>query len=317
MKKRHYYTYPPTALELSQHWFAFVTIKKTKDELNIQKSIVKQIREDFIPYSLGNITTLKSEEIKRFISGIFNEYTISLKRLSLAIPDSLAYIFVFQDIPENTRSKEAITEFIRWKVEKKLPFNFKEAIIGFQCFIDFNEKNLLAVISPANIIRQFEEIFSSLGIHVGLIVPSSFALINFYHHLLSHRNDNKEYLFINLSDYYISFFIIQGQRPILFRTKNLINKEEVRKGDYSFLIEQVRFTLLYYQNRFQKEEDLSIYLGGVSPAVRNFKSLIESTLDLKVDIITPSANKKLKVFSEESEERIYFLSSAIGAALGM
>jgi Tfp pilus assembly PilM family ATPase len=312
MKKRHYYTYPPTALELSQHWFAFVTIKKTKDELNIQKSIVKQIREDFIPYSLGNITTLKSEEIKRFISGIFNEYTISLKRLSLAIPDSLAYIFVFQDIPENTRSKEAITEFIRWKVEKKLPFNFKEAIIGFQCFIDFNEKNLLAVISPANIIRQFEEIFSSLGIHVGLIVPSSFALINFYHHLLSHRNDNKEYLFINLSDYYISFFIIQGQRPILFRTKNLINKEEVRKGDYSFLIEQVRFTLLYYQNRFQKEEDLSIYLGGVSPAVRNFKSLIESTLDLKVDIITPSANKKLKVFSEESEERIYFLSSAIG-----
>ncbi len=317
MKKRFYYTYPPAALELSQHWFGFVTLKRAKDELNIHKSIVKQIREDLIPYSLSDITTLKSEEIKRFISGIFNEYTISLKRLSLAIPDSLAYIFIFQDIPENTRSREAITEFIRWKVEKKLPFNFKEAIIGFQYFIDFNKKNLLAVISPANIIRQFEEIFSSLGIHVGLILPSSFAMVNFYHHVLSHRNDNKDYLFINLADYYISFFIIQEQRPILFRTKNLINKEEVRKGDYSFLIEQVRLTLLYYQNRFQREEDLSIYLGGVSPAVHNVKSLIESKLDLKVDIVTPSANKKLKVFSEESEERIYFLSSAIGAALGM
>lgn len=315
--KGFYHTYPPVALELSQHWLGIVAVKRNKRGLNINKCIIKQIKEGLIPLSLSSTAVLKSGEIKQLVSGIFSENTISLKRLSLAIPDSLAYIFIFQDIPENTHSREAMIELIKWRVENKLPFKIEEAIVGFQYFPSSEKKSVLAVISTANIIRQFEEIFSSLGIHIGLILPSSFAMVNFYHHILPNRNYNKDHLFINLSDYYISFFIIQGQKPILFRTKNFRKKEEVREVDYSFLIEQVRLTVLYYQDTFQREKDIVIHLGGVNPALHTFKSLMENGLHLKVDIITPSANERFKVFRKEDEERIVYLSSAIGAALGM
>lgn len=314
--KGFFYKYPPVALELSQRWAGLVKMRRNKKRLEITHYDIRQIPEGIVPISLNESGGLNIEEMRLIVYSLLKESSLSLKRLSLVIPDNLACIMILNDLTKIPRSSNELLELIKWKIEKKLPFRLQEAMIDFQLIDVPARKGLLVLAVPSRIIRRFEELFSALDIHVGLILPSSFAISNFYHQLLCRNGGSGDICFINMSEYYISFFIFQGKRPRLFRTKNFMRMDREEISSFSPLIDQARLTLLYYQDHMKKEEELTFYLGGIHPKLHEFKSLLEKELNMKIEIISPFACSQIDVVSNEKKEMLYYLASTFGAALG-
>jgi len=309
--------FPPVGLELSQRWAGLVQVRRHKGMLEIASYAIRQLTEGLIPCSLSESGELKMGEIREMLSAAIRDCSHSLKRLSLVIPDNLARIVLFNNLPKIPRSRRELLELIKWRMEKKFPFKLEEAVVDFQLLPGAKGKSLLAIAIPINFIKQFEEMFSSLGIQVGLIIPSSFALVNFYYHMLYQDGESEDRFFINMSDYYISFFIFQGEKALFFRSKNLPRGISLKDDSFALLIEQARLTLLYYQDNLKGENGLKFYLGGINPNLFQFKALLEKELLLEGEIINPSASNRLKEVSAVYERSMVNLSSALGAALGI
>ena len=285
--------------------------------LEIASYAIRQLTEGLIPRSLSKSGELKMGEISDIVSTVLKDCSLSLKRLSLVIPDNLARIVLFNNLPKIPRSRKELLELIKWRMEKKFPFKLEEAVVDFQLLPGAKGKSLLAIAVPISFIKQLEEMFSSLGIQVGLIIPSSFALANFYYNMLCQNGESEDRFFINMSDYYISFFIFQAEKALFFRSKNLPRGSNPKDDSFAPLIEQTRLTLLYYQDNLKGENGLKFYLGGINPNLFQFKALLEKELLLEGEIINPSASNRLKEISAVDERNIVHLSSALGATLGI
>lgn len=154
----------------------------------IKKSGKIEIPPLLVTPSLSVENISEPEKFKGAIKTLFNSASISGRHISVAIPDaSVKTAFLeFEDIP---KEREKITEIIKWNLKKTLPFPVDEAAVDYQITENPSGENrlykLIATVMRKTVLSQYENILKDLNFIADAIVPSSFAVYNLYHDLLS------------------------------------------------------------------------------------------------------------------------------------
>ena len=151
--------------------------------------------------------------------------------LCLVIPDEAVRIALLNvdSFPAADADRRAI---IRWKLKKNVPFDVDSAQVAFQILRQNGSVDLLVAMSRKLIAGQYQEAVESLGLHAGVLGPSTMASLN----LLG--DVNGDVLFVKKNPTSVTTSIVMGGTLRFYR--------KVALGP---LYDAVYPTLMYYQDR--------------------------------------------------------------------
>ncbi len=114
---------------------------------------------------------------KRAIEQALGSAGFSGSEIVVVIPDDAVRIALLNVDALPADSAEH-ARFVRWKLKKVVQFDVESADIAFEKLAKNGSVDLLVVLSPHAVTRQYEEMFGSLGLHAGVVTPSTPAALN-------------------------------------------------------------------------------------------------------------------------------------------
>jgi hypothetical protein len=151
------------------------------------------------------------------------------RRVALSIPDPLARIAVME-IPDPPRSSAELVEFLKFRMKKSLPFDVEHARVAFERLPGPVPTFLTGVMHEA-VVSQYEDVFTRLGFHVGLVLPASVSLLQLLRPLARRElAPGADYFFVNAERDYFSVSLVRDRDlPALTRTLGVSAEDGVAR----------------------------------------------------------------------------------------
>ena len=96
--------------------------------------------------------------------------------VAVVLPDSAARVMLldFDTLPE--RPQEA-TPLIRFRLKKLLPFDADQAAVSYQVQRSGTSVQVIAAVTQASVLEEYETVFRNAGFHPGVVLPSVLAAL--------------------------------------------------------------------------------------------------------------------------------------------
>lgn len=206
---------PGIACEISRQFFSVARLDPRRSR-RVDGFAVGNLPQGLVEPTLTEPGVRSVEELGKIIRATLSKAGVNTHRISLAIPDACARVAIhsLEALPSKREEK---TELLQWKLKKTLPYDVADSHLSFVEQPTGAGKNhvITANIHKA-VLAQFEEVFESLGIHVGFITLSTFAA----YELLALRHPDeirKSVLFLRVRSSNVSSLIIQQEAVVFYR----------------------------------------------------------------------------------------------------
>jgi type IV pilus assembly protein PilM len=220
---------PRWAVELTESHVVAIGVSTDRDKIGSRAvvdlpsgSLVADIKERNI---------LESETVRDALEKTLHAAGFLGSDVALVIPDDAVRITLLrvESLPASDAECQAI---IRWKLRKTVPFNLDAARMAYQKLGEDGGVDLVVALTCLPVIEQYEELINMLGLHAGMVSPSTVAALNL---LKDSRGDT---LFVKKNPASVTTSILMDGRLRFFR--------RVPVGD---LYDAVYPTLMYYQDK--------------------------------------------------------------------
>jgi type IV pilus assembly protein PilM len=190
--------------------------------------------------SLSERNIHQGSQMRAYLQAALTSASFKGSEICVVIPDEAVRIS-FVSAETLPKTEEEQQTFLRWKLKKTVPFDVDTAQIAFQVVGSHpNASNggktpgydVIVVLSPRNVVEEYETLLDALGIHAGFVIPSSLAALN----LLKTPSD--DVLFVKVLPDCVTTTVMQNKQIKFYR----------RVTDLS-LYESVYPTVLYYQDK--------------------------------------------------------------------
>lgn len=115
--------------------------------------------------------------LKSAFSSVRNRLNAKEEVAALILPDPVIRVFV-QHFDEFPRSQQEAAPMLRWKLKKSVPFEVEETVISYmrqpprEAGVD-----VVTALARLKIIREYESLLESAGLHPGVVLSSSLAAV--------------------------------------------------------------------------------------------------------------------------------------------
>ena len=173
--------YPPVAVEMSRSGLVLVRIKRRGRRVppQLEAHAERPLPERAMGSSIFRPNLGATEELQRRVKEAFEASGTRPGRLSLVLPDNLAKTSLLA-LPERPGSAKHLSELVRFKLRRAVPFRLEDAVLSFQVLPGegLGVTVLVAVMLRA-VVEQSERLIESVGARVGLVdlcTPNLFNL---------------------------------------------------------------------------------------------------------------------------------------------
>jgi Tfp pilus assembly PilM family ATPase len=213
--------------------------------------------------------------------------TLSLRRAALSLPDGIFRVqtLEFDELPSNRRDRDRL---VRWRLEKGAAFDVSDTVLRYQV-VPHRSKgcSVFACVAKREVISQYEDLLTGLGLEPWAVAPSSFNVLNFYGPYLELKNIPGFALAWVTEGSYTTIILEQGG-PRFYRHK------EIKAGTLADvtvrLTHELDDSLHFYlhMDRQQQSEVGHLYLAGEPAVVTSlFESLKNETI-LEIETLMPA-----------------------------
>jgi type IV pilus assembly protein PilM len=187
---------------------------------------------------------------------------------ALILPDNAMRLAVleFDNLPEKEEEKMAL---VRFRLKKTVPFEVETASVSYH--VQPGNKVLVAV-TPADVIRQYEQPFRDAGLHPGVVTPAVLALLELLpahgSYLVAHQNSGA-----------LAVLVVGSGILTLARSLELSGDspmEEIASDLYA--------TRVYVEDQAGERPD-RLYLAGFGSTSNTVSARLASELDVEVQVV--------------------------------
>lgn len=242
-----------------------------------------------------------------------------LRDCALAIPDQAARVFFlnFDEFPP--RPAEAIP-LIRWKLKKSVPFDIETSTVSYMAR-RHAEWEVLAVVSPEAIIRQYELLVESLGLKPRFVTLSTLAAMGLLPSSESESGTTagqpapSSCLLAKYSPPWLTTVIVYEGSVRLFRTvpigdgaaaAGMPDGNEPRQ-----ILEAIHPSVAYFQDNFGKPLEQA-FLCGLGEHTARIADALAGELDLPARSLWDEPNPPGSGWTRQDAERHF--SALMGIA---
>jgi type IV pilus assembly protein PilM len=173
---------------------------------------------------------------------------------ALVIPDQAARLFFlnFDTLPHS--AAEAIP-LMRWKLKKSVPFDIDSSVISYLGRRHKGQWEVIAVVSPEGIIRQYEGVAESVGLKPRFVTLSTLASLGLIPASLDEGNGeglpngNESVLLAKYSPPWFTTAIVHDGSLCLFRTLSTGNAG-TGLASLTEVLEAIYPSVAYFQDNF-------------------------------------------------------------------
>ena len=252
---------PGIACEISRQYFSVARLDPRRSH-RVDGFAVGNLPQGLVEPSLIEPGVSSIEELGKIIKTTLTKAGANTNRISLAIPDACARVAIhpLEALPSKQVEK---TELLKWKLKKTVPYDIEDAHLSFvEQPTETGQNHVITVTIHKAVLAQFEEVFESLGIHVGFITLSTFAA----YELLArqHRDEvRKSVLFMRVRSSNISSLIIQQEAVVFYRHTdfNFESPMDLMVNWSADPYEEIHPCLMYYQDKLGAAGVEQVYLA--------------------------------------------------------
>ncbi|PYR98454.1 MAG: hypothetical protein DMG12_22960 [Acidobacteria bacterium] len=211
--------------------------------------------------NIHNLETLRSN-----LKDLLSQVGFKGSEIVVIVPDDAARI-AFLTAERLSKDPEVVQTFIRWKLKKTVPFEVEQAQVAFRVLGPHHgatSVDMLIAISPRSVVEEYESLFDSLGIHAGLVLPSTLAALNLF------DVPPKDTLFLKIAPDCMTTTVFQNQRMQFYRRVTGMP-----------LYDAVYPTVMYYQDKLGGKALEQLTVCGYDSDIRSSVDELQGKLGLR------------------------------------
>jgi type IV pilus assembly protein PilM len=235
---------------------------------------------------------LRPEDVRQALAGCLESLGRSATasssphavNIALAIPDQSARVFflTFDQFP--SQPSQAVP-LIRWKLKKSVPFEIDASTVSYVAHRAAAEWEVLTVVSPADIIRQYESVPESMGLKPRFVTLSTLGALGLVSSAMESQGIGAaagSYLLAKYSPPWLTTTILHEGSVRLFRTVPIGSNGAAGLPPNSLreILETVHPSVAYFQDNFGRPLERA-YLCGLGELSGTIADSLTTELNLK------------------------------------
>lgn len=300
-------------LNIGSRYLSSVRLSLSLGKYLVKDHNILELPDGLIRPSHIDLNIKDPARLKEYIRSLVPKRKMQ-KRISLSLPDLAvkASILELEKIPKDRKELEKI---LTWKIEKDSISPLKDIRLSYQILYKYKPKKgeegryrILVSMIKKEILAQYEEFFSSLGLWPILIDISSFHIFNlYYNHIYKGVPKEDGFIFLNIFE---NFTLMIFKEGIL----DYIRIKAFRGGADDALKELLASLAIYGE-----KEDLvtikNLFVFGDNLRDELVK-MVEKELGITSELLDPRMLHGLDGITSIIEEESASLIPALAAAIG-
>ena len=204
--------------------------------------------------SLGAANVADAGALRQAISDALAVVAGRSREIIAVVPDAAVRIVMldFEELPERRQEADGV---VRFRLKKSLPFDADQAALSYDVRRDNGVVKVLAAVSPAPVLEEYETAFRNAGFNPGVVVPSMLAA-------LGPVDASQPTLVLKVDPTTTSVAIVQREELLLYRT---LENPRGSSIDPAALADDIYPSLVFLQDNHGVKVE-RILLGGLASA---------------------------------------------------
>lgn len=199
---------PVWACELtSEH---AVVVRASDNRRTVRSGASGSIAPGALVPGLKGRNVVETSAVRSAVSKALEETGFFGSEIVLVVPDDVVRVALV-DVESFPSGAEEQLAFVRWKFRKNVPFDVASARVTWEKVEMNGAIRLLAALAPEPLIRQYEEIVESFGLHAGRVLPSTLGALGLL------PDSGGDVLFLKKSDTAITTSVLSEGRMRFYR----------------------------------------------------------------------------------------------------
>ena len=268
--------HPSMVVEVSPNRVAAARWGKTRGTL--ESYAVEPVPFGAIVPSPVEVNVAQPDAVRGALRRVFSRIPGHGSDLTLLVPDPVIRVFImpFETFPR--RGDEALP-LLRWRLKKSVPFDVEETVVSWMRQ-DGREGNLeiVAAVARESIVRQYEELVSSLGIQPVVVLGSTLATLP----LLEETGAT---LLVRMSGRTLTTVIVQGANLAVYRSSEM--SSDANGLEPQSVLDEIFPAIAYYQDTWDAMVD-RVRLSGFGSREEAFRQALTDELKVSVGPLSAS-----------------------------
>ncbi len=272
---------PGLGIDLRSDAISLVRLSDKRRPLEIDLSFVAPLPPGLLRFHMLEPNVLDEEGFVRTVENVLLRAGLAgRKRVALSIPDHLARI-ALMELPAAPRSTAELVEFLKFRMKKSIPFDVERARVAFER-LPGEVPTFLTGVMHEEVVSQYENVFTRLGFHVGLVLPASVSLLQLLRPVARRElAPGADYFFVNAEREYFSVSLVRDRdQPALTRTLGLSAEDGVARiyGEEDLLQELIP-TAIYYREKLEGQSLARVYYRSLRPDLMHLREILEEQFE--------------------------------------
>jgi type IV pilus assembly protein PilM len=291
--------HPSLVVEVSPNRVAAARWGKTRGSL--ESYAVEPVPFGAIVPSPVEVNVAQPDAVRGSLRRLFSRIPGHGSDLTLLVPDAVIRVFIlpFETFPR--RAEEALP-LLRWRLKKSVPFDVEETIVSWMRQ-DGREGSLeiVAAVARQSIVRQYEELVSSLGLQPVVVLGSTLATLPLL-------EESGATLLVRMSGRTLTTVIVRGGNLAVYRSSEM--SSDVNGLEPQAVLDEIFPAIAYYQDTWDAMVD-RVRLSGFASHEEVFRQALTDELKVSVGPLSTS-DQALWLASSARELLSEDLDSVVG-----
>lgn len=307
---------PGLGIDIRVDELSLVRLSERRKAPEIDLCVTSPLAPGLLDFSLVEPNIVDEEGFRQALESLFlRSGAAGRKRVALTLPDHVARIAV-SEIPEAPRSTTEFSELIKFRMKKSLPFPTEQARVAFERLGPSH--SFLTGVMHESVASQYEELFASLGLQVGLILPASVSLLKLLTPLAEKElAPGADYFFVNAERDYFSVSLVRNRSvPTLVRTLGRRAGDNPTPYTEEDLLQEMIATAIYYQEKLEGRTLERVFYRSLRPDLDHLREILEEQFQAPSEPFNLAKAVSLAKDVQIDASRADAVSAAAGAAVG-
>jgi type IV pilus assembly protein PilM len=186
--------------------------------------------------------------------------------VALLVPDPVVRVFLlnFETFP---RGEDEAIPLLRWRLKKSVPFDVEETVVSYMAQGPRGAGvEILAGMARQKIIRQYEELAEAAGLHAGVVLSSTLAVLPLL-------DEDRPVLLARAAGSTLTTAIVRGQVLCVYRCTEMGG--DAARVEAQALLDEIYPAAAFYQDTW-RESVRQVRLAGFGARAGELRAAVEA-----------------------------------------
>ena len=271
-RNKQYGARPALACEVTPS--RVITARSSKNAQQLEMVASRRLAEGALKPAMSGNNVLDASALSNAINSALAAVGGNSREVIAIVPDAAIRVLLleFEALPAKPLEAEGV---VRFRLKKALPFDVEQAALSYEARRVGTSVQVVAAISPKEVVAEYEAAFRAAGYSPGVLLPSSLAALGMV-------EGETPTLLLKVDPHSITVAAAEHQELRLMRTLDNPHGEDVSATE---LAEAVLPSIMFFEDTFGSRIE-KIFVSGAA-SIQEIGPLLHEHTGARVEELAP------------------------------